>query len=63
LTISLEYNISFAGIPGAIDNDMYGTDYTNGYETALNSVVCAVDKIRDTAVSHGRIFIVDVMGR
>ncbi|MGB0131725.1 6-phosphofructokinase [Chlorobium sp.] len=63
LTMSQEYNISFVGIPGTIDNDMYGTDYTIGYETALNSVVCAVDKIRDTAVSHGRIFIVEVMGR
>lgn len=63
LTMSQEYNISFIGIPGTIDNDMYGTDYTIGYETALNSVVCAVDKIRDTAVSHGRIFIVEVMGR
>ncbi|NTW93508.1 MAG: 6-phosphofructokinase [Chlorobiaceae bacterium] len=63
LTMSQEYTISFVGIPGTIDNDMYGTDYTIGYETALNSVVCAVDKIRDTAVSHGRIFIVEVMGR
>ncbi|NTU58633.1 MAG: 6-phosphofructokinase [Chlorobiaceae bacterium] len=63
LTMSQEYNISFVGIPATIDNDMYGTDYTIGYETALNSVVCAVDKIRDTAVSHGRIFIVEVMGR
>ncbi|MCF8382474.1 MAG: 6-phosphofructokinase [Chlorobium sp.] len=63
LTMSQEYNISFVGIPGTIDNDMYGTDYTIGYETALNSVVCAVDKIRDTAVSHGRIFIIEVMGR
>jgi len=63
LTMSQEFNISFVGIPATIDNDMYGTDYTIGYETALNSVVCAVDKIRDTAVSHGRIFIVEVMGR
>jgi len=63
LTMSQEYNISFVGIPGTIDNDMYGTDYTIGYETALNTVVCAVDKIRDTAVSHGRIFLVEVMGR
>ncbi|HWR01631.1 MAG TPA: 6-phosphofructokinase [Chlorobaculum sp.] len=63
LTMSQEYNISFVGIPGTIDNDMYGTDYTIGYETALNSVMCAVDKIRDTAESHGRIFFIEVMGR
>jgi 6-phosphofructokinase 1 len=56
LEMSLEFNISFVGIPATIDNDMYGTDYTIGYETALNSVVEAVDKIRDTARSHGRIF-------
>ncbi len=52
----------FVGIPATIDNDMYGTDYTIGYETALNTVVDAVDKIRDTARSHGRIFFVEVMG-
>ena len=63
LAMSQEYDISFVGIPGTIDNDMYGTDYTVGYETALNSVVEAVDKIRDTARSHGRIFFVEVMGR
>jgi 6-phosphofructokinase 1 len=63
LVMSQEYDISFVGIPGTIDNDMYGTDYTIGYETALNTVVEAVDKIRDTARSHGRIFFVEVMGR
>lgn len=63
LVMSQEYNVSFVGIPGTIDNDMYGTEYTIGYETALNSVVEAVDKIRDTARSHGRIFFVEVMGR
>ncbi|MEI8186342.1 MAG: 6-phosphofructokinase [Chlorobiaceae bacterium] len=63
LVMSQEFNISFVGIPATIDNDMYGTDYTIGYETALNSVVEAVDKIRDTARSHGRIFFVEVMGR
>jgi 6-phosphofructokinase 1 len=63
LKMSQEYDISFVGIPGTIDNDMYGTDYTVGYETALNTVVDAVDKIRDTARSHGRIFFVEVMGR
>ncbi|MBV5304752.1 MAG: 6-phosphofructokinase [Chlorobium sp.] len=62
LVMSQEYNISFVGIPATIDNDMYGTDYTIGYETALNTVVDAVDKIRDTARSHGRIFFVEVMG-
>lgn len=61
--MSQEYEISFVGIPGTIDNDMYGTDYTIGYETALNTVVEAVDKIRETARSHGRIFFVEVMGR
>ncbi len=60
--MSQEYNIPFVGIPATIDNDMYGTDYTIGYETALNTVVEAVDKIRDTARSHGRIFFVEVMG-
>ncbi len=62
LVMSQEFNIPFVGIPATIDNDMYGTDYTIGYETALNSVVEAVDKIRDTARSHGRIFFVEVMG-
>jgi len=63
LIMSQEYDISFVGIPGTIDNDMYGTDYTIGYDTALNTVVEAVDKIKDTARSHGRIFFVEVMGR
>ena len=63
LVLSQEYDISFVGIPGTIDNDMYGTDYTIGYDTALNTVVEAVDKIKDTARSHGRIFFVEVMGR
>lgn len=63
LVMSQEYDISFIGIPGTIDNDMYGTDYTIGYDTALNTVVEAVDKIKDTARSHGRIFFVEVMGR
>jgi 6-phosphofructokinase 1 len=51
------------GIPGTIDNDMIGTDFTIGYDTAINTVVEAVDKIRDTAYSHNRIFFVEVMGR
>jgi 6-phosphofructokinase 1 len=63
LVFSQEYNFPFIGIPGTIDNDMYGTDYTIGYDTALNTVVEAVDKIKDTARSHGRIFFVEVMGR
>lgn len=61
--MSKEFDIPFIGIPGTIDNDLYGTDYTIGYDTATNTVVDAVDKIRDTASSHGRIFFVEVMGR
>ncbi len=57
-----EYEIPFVGIPGTIDNDIYGTDYTIGYDTALNTVVEAVDKIRDTASAHTRMFFVEVMG-
>ena len=63
LVFSKEYDIPFVGVPGTIDNDMYGTDYTIGYDTALNTVVEAVDKIKDTASSHGRIFFIEVMGR
>jgi 6-phosphofructokinase len=59
---SEEYDIPFVGIPGTIDNDIYGTDYTIGYDTALNTVVEAIDKIRDTASSHNRLFFVEVMG-
>lgn len=55
--------IPFVGCPGTIDNDLAGTDYTIGFDTALNTVVEAVDKIRDTAESHNRVFIVEVMGR
>jgi 6-phosphofructokinase 1 len=57
-----EYDIPFVGVPGTIDNDIYGTDYTIGYDTALNTVVEAVDKIRDTASAHNRMFFVEVMG-
>lgn len=60
---SSEFNIPFIGIPGTIDNDINGTDYTIGFDTALNTVVQAVDKIKDTARSHGRIFFVESMGR
>jgi 6-phosphofructokinase 1 len=59
---SEEYDIPFVGVPGTIDNDIYGTDYTIGYDTALNTVVEAVDKIRDTASAHNRMFFVEVMG-
>jgi 6-phosphofructokinase 1 len=58
-----EYNFPIVGIPGTIDNDINGTDYTIGYDTALNTVVEAIDKIRDTAHSHNRLFLVEVMGR
>ncbi len=57
------FDIPFIGIPGTIDNDIYGTDYSIGYDTALNTVVEAVDKIRDTADSHNRLFFIEVMGR
>jgi 6-phosphofructokinase 1 len=60
---SQEYDIPVVGIPGTIDNDLYGTDYTLGYDTALNTIIQAVDKIRDTASSHDRLFVVEVMGR
>lgn len=58
-----EHNIPFIGIPGTIDNDLFGTDYTIGYDTALNTVIQAVDKLSDTASSHNRLFIVEVMGK
>jgi 6-phosphofructokinase 1 len=58
-----EFNIPVIGIPGTIDNDIDGTNYTIGYDTALNTVVEAIDKIRDTASSHRRLFFVEVMGR
>lgn len=57
------YPVNFIGCPGTIDNDLVGTDFTIGYDTAINTVVEAVDKIRDTADSHDRLFIVEVMGR
>lgn len=58
-----EHDYPIIGIPGTIDNDLYGTDMTIGYDTALNTVVQAVDKIRDTAASHERLFFIEVMGR
>ena len=58
-----EYNVPIVGVPGTIDNDLFGTDTTIGYDTALNTIVESVDKIRDTATSHERIFFIEVMGR
>ena len=58
-----EYDIPCIGLPGTIDNDLYGTDSTIGYDSALNTIVDCVDKIRDTATSHNRIFFIEVMGR
>lgn len=60
---SKEFEIPIIGIPGTIDNDLYGSDYTIGYDTANNTVIEAIDKIRDTAASHERLFFVEVMGR
>ena len=60
---SKEYDIPFIGIPGTIDNDLYGTDLTIGFDTAINTAMEAADKIRDTADSHDRLFFVEVMGR
>ena len=58
-----EFGIPVIGLPGTVDNDLYGTDYTIGYDTAVNTAVTAIDKLRDTAYSHDRLFIVEVMGR
>lgn len=58
-----EYNLPIVGLPGTIDNDLQGTDLTIGYDTALNTIMQAVDKIRDTASSHERLFFIEVMGR
>lgn len=58
-----EHRIPTIGLPGTIDNDLYGTDFTIGYDTAINTACDAIDKIRDTAGSHNRVFLVEVMGR
>lgn len=58
-----EHGIPIVGTPGTIDNDLSGTDYTIGYDTAINTAAQAIDKIRDTADSHGRLFLIEVMGR
>jgi 6-phosphofructokinase 1 len=57
-----EYGIPTVGVPGTIDNDLYGTDYTIGFDTAVNTAIECVDRIRDTADSHNRLFFVEVMG-
>jgi 6-phosphofructokinase 1 len=58
-----DHGVPFIGLPGTIDNDLCGTDFTIGYDTAINTAMRAIDKVRDTATSHGRIFFVEVMGR
>lgn len=58
-----EFGVPFVGVPGTIDNDVFGTDYTIGYDTALNTAIEAIDRIRDTATSHNRVFFIEVMGR
>lgn len=63
LTFNKEFNFPVIGIPGTIDNDIFGTTYTLGFDTALNTAVECIDKIRDTASSHNRLFFVEVMGR
>lgn len=63
LVFSKEFDFPIIGAPGTIDNDLFGTDYSIGYDTALNTVIEAVDKIRDTAQSHDRLFFIEVMGR
>jgi len=63
LLFNKEFGFPVIGIPGTIDNDIYGTSFTLGYDTALNTVVEVIDKIRDTASSHNRLFFIEVMGR
>lgn len=62
-SLAREFNFPVIGLPGTIDNDLYGTDSTIGYDTAMNTIVECVDKIRDTASAHNRIFFIEVMGR
>lgn len=61
--LSKEFDINVVGLPCTIDNDLYGTDFSIGYDTAVNTAVQCIDKIRDTADSHGRVFVIEVMGR
>ena len=63
MVFNKEFNFPVMGIPGTIDNDIFGTTHTLGYDTALNTAVEAIDKIRDTASSHNRLFFIEVMGR
>ncbi|WP_247233804.1 6-phosphofructokinase [Telluribacter sp. SYSU D00476] len=63
MTFNNEYGIPTVGAPGTIDNDLYGTDYTIGFDTAVNTALDAIDRIRDTASSHDRVFFIEVMGR
>ena len=58
-----EFDVPIMGLPGTIDNDLIGTDFTIGFDTAVNTAVEAIDKIRDTADAHDRLFVVEVMGR
>jgi 6-phosphofructokinase 1 len=61
--LAAEHGVRCIGVPGTIDNDLFGTDYTIGFDTAINTALESIDKIRDTAESHGRIFFIEVMGR
>jgi 6-phosphofructokinase 1 len=61
--LAAEQSVAVAGVPGTIDNDVYGTDFTIGFDTAVNTALAAIDRIRDTAASHERLFLVEVMGR
>lgn len=61
--LAQEYNVPVIGLPGTIDNDLWGTDATIGYDTALNTIMECVDKLRDTGTSHERLFLVEIMGR
>src|SRR5262252_8140391 len=58
-----EHGVVVAGVPGTIDNDVYGTDFSIGFDTAVNTALEAIDRVRDTAASHERLFLVEVMGR
>jgi len=63
IKLTQEHRIPIVGVPGTIDNDLYGTDFTIGFDTAVNTALDAIDRIRDTAASHERVFFIEVMGR
>ncbi|WP_457630112.1 6-phosphofructokinase [Oceanithermus sp.] len=63
IKLTQEHRIPVVGVPGTIDNDLYGTDFTIGFDTAVNTALDAIDRIRDTAASHERVFFIEVMGR